>query len=76
MTSKEREKLAIQVAEHLHRLNDEMMPLKKVCEITGFSETYVYHNTELLGGVKYGGKWFFSKNNLNLLLRQGSIGNV
>lgn len=51
-------------AQYLHELQDEVLSVKKVCEITGFSESFVYHHSPELGGVKRCGRLFFSKRNV------------
>lgn len=73
MTAKEKREIAKLTAEYLMELQDEMLPLAKVVEMFGFSESFIYHNAKELGGVKAASKWFFSKNNLNKLIKYGKI---
>lgn len=61
--------LAKEVAEIMLREMDEMKPLEWLVEEKHMSRSYVYHNADILGGVKFGGKWYFSKMNIERLLR-------
>jgi len=71
MTRKEKEELARMIATYMKESMDEMWPLERVCENTGLSKSYIYHNAITLGGVKRCGKWFFSRNGIQTFLRQG-----
>lgn len=64
------------VAEKLPAAQDEMWPLARLCREKGFSESFVYHNTDVLGGVKAGGKRFFSRNNIEALIRSGQLAEI
>lgn len=70
------EQMVEKVAEKLLAAQDEMWPLAKLCKEKGFSESFVYHNADVLGGVKAGGKWFFSKNNIEALIRSGQLADI
>lgn len=61
------------VVSRMNEQLDEMLNCKKVTELFGFKKTYIYENAARLGGVKAGGKWFFSKNNLNRLIKHGML---
>lgn len=67
------EQLAEKVAEKVLAAQDEMWPLAKLCKEKGFSKSFVYHNCDILGGVKAGGKWFFSRNNVEAMIRSGRL---
>lgn len=70
------DRIAEQVAEKLLAAQDEMWPLARLCKEKGFSESFVYHNADVLGGVKAGGKWFFSRNNIEALIRSGQLADI
>lgn len=70
------EQMVEKVAEKLLAAQDEMWPLAKLCEEKGFSKSFVYHNADVLGGVKAGGKWFFSRNNIEALIRSGQLADI
>jgi hypothetical protein len=65
--------LADKIAEKLIAQRDEMIPLEKLAEEKGFSKSFIYKNTDILGGVKSAGKWFFSRNNIENLIRNSLI---
>lgn len=67
------ELLAQKLAEKLLEAQDEMWPLERLHKEKGFSKSYIYHNADILGGVKAGGKWFFSKRNIEALIRSGRL---
>ncbi len=70
------EQMVEKVAEKLLAAQDEMWPLARLCKEKGFSESFVYHNADVLGGVKAGGKWFFSRNNIEALIRSGQLADI
>ena len=65
--------LAEKIARKIIDANDEMWPLEKLAEEKGFSKSFIYKNAETLGGVKAGGKWFFSRQNVESLIRNGNL---
>lgn len=67
------ERLAEIIAGKLLEAQDEMWPLERLSREKGFSKTFIYHNTDVLGGVKAGGKWFFSRNNIEAMIRSGRL---
>lgn len=75
MTAREKREIARMTAEmvieRMHEEQDRMMPLTKVCEEYGWSKSFVYKNADRLGGVKTGGRLFFSRKNLEALIRNG-----
>lgn len=71
MTKHQIKALAQEVAEIMLRETDEMKPLEWLVKEKHMSKSYIYHNTDILGGVKFGGKWYFSKRNIEALLRNG-----
>lgn len=68
MTAKERKQLAREMAEELHKLSDEVLTRRQVSERYGWSMSYIEKHSAELGGKKFMGKWFFSKNNLSALI--------
>ncbi|MDE6453375.1 MAG: hypothetical protein K2L27_04135 [Muribaculaceae bacterium] len=70
---KQLEIIAHKVAEKLMESQDEMWPLERLHKEKGFSKSYIYHNADILGGVKAGGKWFFSKRNIEALIKSGQL---
>ena len=73
LTSKQINALAEKVAEKLLAAQDEMWPLERLSREKGFSKSWIYHNCDILGGVKVGGKWFFSRNNVEAMIRSGQL---
>lgn len=73
LSPKQLETIALKVAEKLIEAQDEMWPLERLHKEKGLSKSFIYHNTDILGGVKAGGKWFFSKRNIEALLRSGKL---
>lgn len=73
LSPKQLDALAQKVAEKLMEMQDEMWTLDRLCEEKGFSASYIYHNVDVFGGVKAGKKWFFSKRNIEALIRSGKI---
>lgn len=73
ITAHQLEKLAEKVAEKLLAAQDEMWPLERLSQEKGFSKSWIYHNCDILGGVKAGGKWFFSRNNIEAMIRSGRL---
>lgn len=73
LSPKQLELIAQKVAEKLAEVQDEMWSLERLHKEKGFSKSYIYHNTDTLGGVKAGGKWFFSKRNIETLIRSGRL---
>lgn len=65
--------LAEKIAEKMLEAQDEMLSLERLHKEKGFSKSYIYHNTDILGGVKAGGKWFFSRRNIEALIRSGRL---
>lgn len=65
--------IAQKVAERLMEAQDEMWSLERLHKEKGFSKSYIYHNTDILGGVKAGGKWFFSRRNIEALIKSGQL---
>lgn len=58
-----------EVSEMLLAYNDEPMGLKDTARMLGCSEAWVYKNQEKLGGMKFIGKLFFSKNRIAAIIR-------
>jgi len=50
----------------------EILSVKKVVELTGFSKSFVYHFFRELGGQKIGGKIFFHRDKLEEALKNDS----
>lgn len=73
ITARQLEQLAEKVAEKLLAAQDEMWPLERLSREKGFSKSWIYHNCDILGGVKAGGKWFFSRNNVEAMIRSGQL---
>jgi hypothetical protein len=73
LSPKQLELIAQKVAEKLAEAQDEMWSLERLHKEKGFSKSYIYHNADTLGGVKAGGKWFFSKRNIETLIRSGRL---
>lgn len=73
LTPTQFKELVAEITERLIESQDEMWPLERLAAEKGFSKSYIYHNVDRLGGVKAGGKWFFSKRNIELLIREGLI---
>ena len=73
MTAKEKREIAEMTARFLYEMQDEMLPLREVAERYGFSESALYKRWEELGGVKAMGKIFFSRNNLNRIIKAEAI---
>lgn len=73
ITTRQLEQLAEKVAEKLLAAQDEMWPLERLSREKGFSKSWIYHNCDILGGVKAGGKWFFSRNNVEAMIRSGQL---
>ncbi len=73
MTAKDKKEIAEMTARILAEMQDEMLPMKEVSRRYGVSLSTLYHRWEELGGVKSLGKVFFSRNNFNMLLRQGIV---
>lgn len=73
MTTKEKKEIASMTAmlvyEQMKRDSDTLLPLSRVVEMYGWSESYVYKNQSRLGVMKAGGKLFFSQRNIDTLIR-------
>ena len=72
MTPQQLDKLATAIARKMIDAQDEMIPLQRVAAEKGLSKSYLYHHAALLGGVKSLGKWFFSRQNIERILRSGT----
>lgn len=73
MTAREKKEIATLVAdivcERMRSETDKMMPIDELCSTYGWSHSYVYKNVALLGGVKAGGRLFFSRKNIETFIR-------
>lgn len=65
--------LADMIAIRMMDLQDEMWPVERLCSEKGFSKSFVYHNSARLGGVKRANKLFFSRNNIERMIKEGTI---
>ena len=71
MATAEMKKIAALVAESVKETLDEVMGMDRTAEYTGWSKDYLYRKWPELGGVRRGGKIFFSKRNLNNYIKYG-----
>lgn len=67
------ESIARKIAEIVIASQDEMWTLERLHKEKGFSKSFIYHNIDILGGVKNAGKWFFSRRNIETLIRNGKL---
>ena len=65
--------LATKIAEKILAEQDEMWSLERLRKEKGFSKSFIYKNADILGGVKAAGKWFFSRRNIEALIRRGDL---
>lgn len=75
MTRKELNQIASQIAELIKESQDEILPLDEVRKRYGWSKSFLYRkdNQEILGAMKTGGKIFFSRNNINNIIRSQEL---
>lgn len=73
LTARQIEQIAGKVAEMIIASQDEMWSIERLHKEKGFSKSFIYHNADILGGVKTAGKWFFSRRNIETLIRNGKI---
>lgn len=76
LTPRQLEALADKVAARVTAAMDEMWPLERLHQEKGWSKSFIYKNWDILGGVKAGGKLFFSRNNIEALIRSGRLVNT
>ena len=71
------DKLVPQVLEKVEELlvqeRDEMVPLAQVAEEKGLSRSFLLKNWPTMGGVKTGSKIYFSRRELEAMLRSGEL---
>lgn len=68
-----RKELVDMIREELEAQNSDMAPIEKICEIYGWSKDFMARKVYELGGVKAGGKWFFSRRAVDEAIRTGRI---
>lgn len=73
LTPRQIEAIAQKIAEIVIASQDEMWSIERLHKEKGFSKSFIYHNVDILGGVKTGGKWFFSRRNVENLIRNGKL---
>ncbi len=73
MTNKDKREIAEMTARFLHEMQDRMLSVSEASKLYGWSKSWLYHRWGELGGVKAGGKIFFSRNNLERLIREQII---
>lgn len=65
------EKVAAKLAETMLTAKDEMISVDQLIKETGLSRSFIYSNSDILGGVKVAGKWRFSRRNVEAVLKSG-----
>lgn len=75
MTRKELNQMATQIAELIRESQDEILPLDEVRRRYGWSKSFLYRkeNQEILGAMKTGGKIFFSRRNIDNIIRSQEL---